>query len=381
MSPFSSITVVWDDITSITQARSRQAQQSLQAAFSKGVTAANHGPQTQDSVQQDASISYADTDIHVPRAGIDGSEDVPVDAVDVALSGRLLHADNENISEQVQVLVQDAINDSPVYGPDPQAIVYDDTGAADAVRPGANNAGGQAQNSYQDKTASATTKTRLIELTDYPERRRLGTAIDLQDIKSATTAFTDQQQVTEQTAILGDQGPYQIGPMGASNIGSQEGESVENLVTHSEATLAAPIADDKLMYAEGTGMFHGTFMDIHAAGLAGNYQNSAATQIAVDGNLSGGNGEAFNVMPQAQLNAQTQDTHSTVLVDPRSNVGRDNLAAAVNISATSASDSEQGQSSSQAAEVDGFGPAYNEAPQSQWNLQESVSTSSVDLLF
>jgi len=393
MGPFSNVVVSWSDLTSLTHARNRQAQQSFQAALSKGITANNHGPQTQDSVQTDESRSVANSDIHVPRAGMpeDGGDPQGHD-IDVLLVGRRLHADNENINEQKQVLSQDAVNDTP-YVPgytgvcEPDGTDGGDSGDGDQApdqyqpRPGASNIGGQSQTSIQDKEAAATTRTRLIELAYHPVQNRYGTIADLADIRANTTAINVQEQELAETAILGDQIGLQTTDLGASNVSPQEIESVEALNTRAAVDIQAPVKDDLCIEAIGTGTFHGSAEDIHAEGVAASWQSSTGSQVAIDANISGGNGEAVNAMPQSQTNLQEQDTSSTVRFRPRAFINRDDSATAKSVSALSSSDNDQAQNGSQVAEVQGFGGAYNSGPAQQLNYQDSVTVTSFDVVF
>lgn len=396
MGPFSNVVVSWSDLTSVTHARNRQAQQNFQAAISKGITANNHGPQAQDNVQTDEARSIANSDIHVPRAGMpEDDSDLQGHDIDVVLVGRRLHAENENINEQKQVLSQDAVNDTPYLPCYPDGVsVYEsdgtdggDSGNGDQdpdqyqPRPGASNIGGQNQMSIQDKETVATTRTRLIELSYHPVQNRYGTIVDLADIRANTTAINVQEQELAETAILNDQIGLQTTDLGASNVSPQVVDSVETLNTRAGVDIQAPVADDMCFEAVGTGTFHGSFEDIHAEGIAASWQSSSGSQVAVDANLSGGNGEAVNAMPQSQTNLQEQDTSSTVQVKPRAFINRDDSVTASNVTSLSSSDNDQAQNGSQVAEVQGFGGAYNSGPAQQLNYQDSMTVTSFDVVF
>jgi hypothetical protein len=389
MGPFSNLLVTWNNLTSVTQARNRQAQQSLQAALSKGITANNYGPQMQGSAQTDESQSTANSTIIIPRAGVPEDDEPETSGIDVVLVGRRLHADNENISEQKQILSQDAVNDTPYVPSALTALTSESNGSVGtdsgdsnppSVRPGASNVGGQDQTSIQDKKSVATTRTRLIELKDYPVRNRYGTIADVADVQAGTTAINVQEQGSAQTAILQDQLGLQTTSLGANNTGGQTVESAENLVTQAGVDLEAPVDESLCIDAVGTGTFHGSIEDITAKGIAASWQSSTGAQIAVDANISGGEGEAFNVMPQSQTSVQGQDTSSKVNVTPRAFVNRDDSLTASTITSESSSDNDQAQNGSQVAEVHGYGAAYNHGPAQQLNYQDSKTISSLDVV-
>lgn len=378
MGQIANLTVNWDNLTSVTQARSKQAQANLQAALSKGSPARNYGPQSQASTQNDESHSLADATLYIPRSGsgdYDGSA-----YFDVSIYGRKLHALNDNINEQSQFLQQDAINDSPLV----DAYIYDgylDSEYSGDARPGANNLADQHQGSSQTKKSIAASRTRLIEVGGANEIYRKGSLIDIADVRSRTTAFNDQRQNLKQTSILNDQGYQQYGILGASNFGSQTGDSTDDLVTHSLVEFTAPLDEYNADSAIGTGSFYGGFQDISSEGVSGNFQFSEGNQVAVDANFGGGNGEAFNVMPQAQWNTQNQDTRSTLEVNPRSFPSRDTAVSAHNVNATTANDNEQVQVGSQVSEVAGYGAASNTGPAEQANVQKSITVASVNFVF
>ncbi|MDP6503288.1 MAG: hypothetical protein QF886_06715 [Planctomycetota bacterium] len=378
MGQIANLSVNWDNLTSVTQARSKQAQANLQAAISRGSPARNYGPQSQASTQNDESHSLADATVHIPRSG---SGDYDGTAVfDVSVHGRKLHALNDNINEQSQSLQQDAINDSPLV----DAFIYEgylESEYAGNTRPGANNLADQHQGNNQTKKSIAASRTRLIELGGHNDVYRKGSLIDVADIRSRTTAFNDQRQNLKQNSILNDQGYQQYGILGASNLGSQTADSTDDLVTHSLVEVTAPLNEYNSDSAIGTGTFFGGFQDITSEGISGNFQFSEGSQVAVDANFSGGNGEAFNVMPQAQWNTQNQDTRSTLEVNPRSFPSRDTAVSALNVNATTANDNEQIQVGSQVSEVAGFGAASNTGPAEQANVQKSVTVASVNFVF